>query len=179
MMLGDDEAAGRIWQRYSPRLAALARERLPRWLRSVVDGDDIANSAFLDVVVGARAGRFPRIHDRDDLWGLLACITVRKVINQVKKAQCQKRPPLWAAVPLKDNVLATDRAADLQRIAAEQLDALLERLRSRDEILRSIALWKFEGYTNAEVARRVGCTSRRIARKLELIRMICSAEVSE
>ncbi len=176
MSQGDEAAAGRIWQHYSPRLAALACKRLPAWLRSVVDGDDLANSAVLDVIVGSRAGRFPEIHDREDLWGLLACITIRKAINAVSRARCQKRPPSWKAKPLDEGLIAPDPPPDLQVMAAEELDRLLERLRVKDELLRSIALWKFEGYTNQEMARRVGCTSSKIAHKLVLIRMILVSE---
>ena len=59
MRSGDDEAARKIWNRYSPRLAALARERLPVWLQCVVDGDDVANTAMCSVIMGLREGRFP------------------------------------------------------------------------------------------------------------------------
>jgi DNA-directed RNA polymerase specialized sigma24 family protein len=176
MKLGDEVAAGRIWQRYSPRLAALARQRLPAWLRSVVDEDDVANSVMQDVIVGSRAGRFPNVQDRDDLWRLLACFTVRKAIHQVKRAKCQKRPPPWKAGPLEESLVATECSPDLQVIAAEEFDHLLELLRVKDEGLITIALWKFEGYTNTEIARRIGCTLNRVARKLELIRMIWEAE---
>ena len=55
---GDEEAARRIWQRFSPRVASLARQKLPVWLRRVVDGDDLANSAMCSIMMGLRAGRF-------------------------------------------------------------------------------------------------------------------------
>jgi DNA-directed RNA polymerase specialized sigma24 family protein len=40
----------------------------------------------------------------------------------------------------------------------------------KDPNLRQIALWKLEGYTNAEIAARLDCTLRTVERKLERIR---------
>jgi ECF sigma factor len=83
MRIRDDEATRRIWQRFSPRVAALACKRLPIWLQRFVDGDDLANSAIF---------------------------------------------------------------------------------------------WKFEGYTNDEIAQLLGCSLSKVARKLELIRKIWARE---
>jgi len=68
MRSGDDEAARRVWERFSPRVAALAREKVPAWLRRLVDGDDLANSAMCSLIMGLRNGRFQELRDRDDLW---------------------------------------------------------------------------------------------------------------
>ena len=46
--------------------------KLPIWLRRIVDGDELANSAMCSVIMGLREGRFQDLHDRDDLWALLA-----------------------------------------------------------------------------------------------------------
>jgi DNA-directed RNA polymerase specialized sigma24 family protein len=51
---------------------------------------------------------------------------------------------------------------------AEEYEQLLERL--GDPNLRSIAQWKLEGYTNSEIATRLGCVERTVERKLDLIR---------
>lgn len=176
MRSGDDEAARRIWNRYSPRLAALARDRLPIWLRTYVDGDDVANEALCSVVMGLREGRFPGVRDRDDLWLMLACITKRKAINEAKKAKRQKRRPDEDLQPIDENVVVPGPPPDLTRKAAEQFEWLIDELHRRDELLEMIALWKFEGYTTKEIARRIGCSSRRVARKLDLIRMIWETE---
>jgi DNA-directed RNA polymerase specialized sigma24 family protein len=57
---------------------------------------------------------------------------------------------------------------------AEELQGLLDRLGS-DE-LRAIAVWKLEGYSNAEVAARLGCATVSIERRLRLIRKILSGD---
>ncbi len=50
----------------------------------------------------------------------------------------------------------------------EELDRLLDAL--GDPTLRQIATWKMEGYTNEEIAHRLGCARRTVYNKLELIR---------
>jgi DNA-directed RNA polymerase specialized sigma24 family protein len=173
---GDDQAARMIWERYSPRLTTLARQRLPVWLRRIVDGGDLANSVFGDFLLGLRQGRFPDLGDRDDLWALLACMTARKAINEIERALRQRRPPPWMHEPITDALVATEPEPDIAVMAAEQFERLLERLRLKDKILESIAIWKLEGYTHQEIAGRLGCSCRRVARKLELIRMTWETE---
>jgi RNA polymerase sigma factor (sigma-70 family) len=171
MKSGDTVAAEKIWERYSPRLAQLARKRLPSWLRGEVDGDDVANNALCCLISGLRKGRFSDLRDREDLWALLACMTVRRAINEIKRLTRQKRPPPGARIPLDKSLVAPGLAPDLAVMAAEQFESLVERLGRKDEILKKIALWKFEGYTNEQIARRVGCSCQRVTRKLHLIRM--------
>ena len=40
----------------------------------------------------------------------------------------------------------------------------------RDDSLRRIALLRMEGYTNEEIAERLGCGLRSVSRKIDLIR---------
>jgi RNA polymerase sigma factor (sigma-70 family) len=170
MRSGDDEAARRIWQRFSPRVAALARKKVPVWLRRIVDGDDLANSAMCSVIMGLREGQFQALRDRDELWALLAFVTVQKARNEIAKASRQKRLPAGATVPVTEEIVAPDSPPDLIVRAAEQFQLLIENLRSKEAILEPIALWKFEGYTTDEIAQRLGCSRSKVARKLELIR---------
>ena len=53
---------------------------------------------------------------------------------------------------------------------AEECQDMLDRL--SDTILRAIALWKMEGFTTEEIASKLGCTTRTIERKLQLIRRL-------
>jgi hypothetical protein len=50
----------------------------------------------------------------------------------------------------------------------EECDLLLHRL--GDATLRSVALWKMEGFTNEEIATKLGCAGRTVERKLKVIR---------
>jgi hypothetical protein len=57
---------------------------------------------------------------------------------------------------------------------AEQCRRLLDLL--GDETLRRVAVWKMEGCTKDEIAQRLDCSRRTVARKLETIRIIWSQE---
>ena len=50
----------------------------------------------------------------------------------------------------------------------EALERRLEAL--ADAELQQIALWRLEGYTNREIADKLGCVERTVERRLELIR---------
>jgi DNA-directed RNA polymerase specialized sigma24 family protein len=41
-----------------------------------------------------------------------------------------------------------------------------------DSTLQSVARWKLEGYTDEEIAARLGCVTRTVERKLARIRKI-------
>ena len=47
-----------------------------------------------------------------------------------------------------------------------------------DDVLRSVAVWKMEGYTNEEVAEKLGCVVQTVGRKLRLIRQLWAGEVA-
>ena len=42
--------------------------------------------------------------------------------------------------------------------------------------LRQVAVWKMEGYGNDEIAQKLDCSRRTVARKLEAIRIVWSKE---
>src|SRR5580704_15856104 len=79
---GDQSAAQGLWEAYFRRLVGLAHARLRDASRRVADEEDVALSAFHSFCPGARAGRFPRLDDRNDLWQILALVTERKAIGR-------------------------------------------------------------------------------------------------
>ncbi len=54
--------------------------------------------------------------------------------------------------------------ARLTELYSELLGAL------SDDTLRRVATWKLEGYSNEEIAEKLGCSLRSVERKLALIR---------
>jgi DNA-directed RNA polymerase specialized sigma24 family protein len=182
---GDHKAAQPLWERYYPRLVGLARERLRGTPRRVADEEDVALSAFDTFCRGVERGRFPQLKDRKDLWTLLVLITVRKAADLVQYNRRERRggvqmrgDSVWAGrdgdtemVGFAD-IEAGDPTPDMVAQLAEECQRLLDRLGS-DE-LRWIAVWKLEGYTNADIASRLGCAEVSIERRLRLIRKILS-----
>lgn len=60
---------------------------------------------------------------------------------------------------------------------AENLQYLLDRL--QDDSHRRVALGKLEGYTNKELAERLGISLRSVERKLQIIRQTWEQELFE
>lgn len=168
---GNQAAAQKLWEFYFRRLVRLARKKLRGFPRRAADEEDVALSAFDDFCRCAEQGRFPQLSDRDDLWQVLVVLTDRKAIKLVHHERRQKRG--GAATP-------HDFSAELQQIhgqgptpefaaeVAEQFQRLLAVL--GNEELRSVAMWKMEGYTIAEIAAKLGCVPRTVQRKLRVIR---------
>src|SRR5437660_2036868 len=81
---GEPAAAEALWERFFPRLVALARKTLAGRPQRVADADDAAQSAFASFCLRVRAGEFA-IRDRTDLWNLLGVITVNKARMQARR----------------------------------------------------------------------------------------------
>src|SRR6516225_2137610 len=90
LQTGDPIAAEALWQRFFPRLVALARKTLAGRPQRVADASDAAQSAFASFCQRVRGGEI-HINDRSDLWNLLGVITVRKARRQVRREQAEKR----------------------------------------------------------------------------------------
>jgi RNA polymerase sigma factor (sigma-70 family) len=180
---GDEAAVQELHARYSRRIEGLARRRLQRKCLRVADEEDVVQSVFAGFFLGAERGQYTQLHDRDDLWHLLVKITVRKAQKLVKEQERQKRNPGKARPePLSpdpqrrngvEQVADPSPPPDLEAMANETIDHLLGCLEGK---LRAIAVWKWEGYSNEEIAAMLGCSSRTILRKLGHIRTIWTEE---
>ena len=185
---GDAAATQRLWEVYFPRLVALARKKLRAAPRRAADEEDVALSAFDSFCNGVAQGRFPRLTDRDDLWHILVILTARKALQLVRHEQRQKRGGGAVRGELTLSQGSEDPVAELglEQIigseptpafaaqVAEEYQLLLARLGDAD--LRKVAVWKMEGYTNKEIAAKLGCVPRTVERKLGLIRTLWSQE---
>jgi DNA-directed RNA polymerase specialized sigma24 family protein len=176
---GEGEAAQKLWQRYFETIVRLARARLRGTSRAVADEEDIALSAFDSFFAAATLGRFPRLDDREDLWRLLVTITARKVQDQVHWQRRLKR----GGGKLIDQAALNGSGSDgmaLEHFACpeptpEFAAQIAEECRHRlanlpDAMSRQVVSLRMEGYTNEEIAERLGCNRRTVVRKLELIR---------
>ncbi len=184
---GDGRAAAVLWERYFDRLVRLARKLLGGRAGGVEDEEDAAASAFESFCAGLARGRFTKLGDRDDLWKLLVVITARKAAAQMDRGGALKRGGGWnrlnrahpdsgsgsaGDLGLLAELVAHEPTPDFAAMVAEETRILLGRL--EDSQLRQIALDRMEGYTNEEIAERLGCARRTVARRLDLIRQIWS-----
>jgi RNA polymerase sigma factor (sigma-70 family) len=184
---GDAAAAQPLWERYHRRLVGLAREKLRAGRRRAADEEDVVQSAFHSFFQGVARGRFPQLDDRNNLWRLLVVITARKALDQLTHERRQRRgggtvqgeswiSPTegeWDAAAI-EQVVGEEPTPEFAAQVAEEYERLLDRL--GNETLCRVAVWKMEGLTDDEVAERLGCSRRTVARKLEAIRIIWSEE---
>jgi DNA-directed RNA polymerase specialized sigma24 family protein len=181
---GNRAAAQQLWERYFSRLVRLARGKLRGLRPGAADEEDVALSAFDSFCRGAEQGRFPRLDDRNNLWDLLVVITVRKAVDLRQRETRQKRGGgKVAGESALDGLLGpADGGAGIEQVVgAEPTPALaaqvadevrrLLRMLPTDQV-RSVALMKLEGYTNAEIADRLGCAEATVDRRLGLIRSL-------
>lgn len=179
---GNAQAAQPLWDRYFERLVRIARRKLADRRRGAdQDEEDAALSAFDSFCAGAARGRFPQLNDRTDLWKLLVVITARKAAAQLERRSARKRGGGWHALgagdalgqgtPL-DQIIGDEPTPEFAAMVAEEFQRLLDAL--GDESLRQVALWRLEGYSRDEIADKLGCARRTVARRLDLVRRIWS-----
>ena len=140
----------------------------------------MALSAFDSLCRAIAGGRFPRLEGRDDLWQVLYVITARKACDlaehegRVRRGgghvktlgDLQEEGPVQVVSREPDPALAAQVAENCRRLLA----------RLNNETLRAVALWKMEGYSNEEIAAKLGCVRYTVDRKLRAIRDIWSRE---
>ena len=183
LQAGDAAAAQPLWDRYFAQLVRLARARIRATSSGggAADEEDAALSAFDSFCEGVARGQFPQLSGRDDLWRLLVVITARKVWAQRQRQRRQKRGGnrVFVEADLKtcwpddegamlDQIIGPEPTPEFAAMVAEEYRRLLDGL--GDDSLRQVAVWRMEGYTNDEVAARLGCARRTVARRLDLIR---------
>jgi DNA-directed RNA polymerase specialized sigma24 family protein len=173
---GDRDAAERIWCEYVQRLVGLARLKIGGAARRAADEEDVALSAFDSFCRRAEQGQFPRLDDRDDLWQLLVVLTERKAVDLMRREGRKIRGEGKVmslsdeAAPAADVLVDPGPSPEFAAQAAEEFCRLLAVL--QDDSLRNVALWKMEGYTNKQIAGRLGCIEQTVERKLRSIRQI-------
>jgi DNA-directed RNA polymerase specialized sigma24 family protein len=171
---GDHAAAQKLWEAYFQKMVELARLKLQGMPRRAADEEDVALSAFNSFCQGAGTERFPQLQDRNSLWPLLVAITAHKAVDLMRHERRLKRggPPVAGAAVAPEveveAIIGREPTPEFALQVAEECQGLLDRL--GDEGLRSVALWRMEGYTVDEIAARLGCVRRTVERKLRAIR---------
>jgi DNA-directed RNA polymerase specialized sigma24 family protein len=184
---GDGTDIQKLWDRYFKRLVRLAGARLPSHCRRAFDEEDVALSAFQSFCERAGQGQFPQLSDRDDLWRLLATITVRKALDTMRHQSRQKRgggrvlgeSALLVGEDSSEGVAEIiSREPTPEEVArfADDYARFLERL--VDPALRTVALRRLEGQSTQEIAQVLRVSTKTVERKLQLIRAIWSQDNS-
>lgn len=171
---GDPEAARQLFDRFAHRLIGLAQTHLDRRLRGKVDADDVMQSVFKSFFRMQREQALA-FSEWDDLWSLLAVITLRKCGHRAAYYKAACRDVRRESMSFADD---DEAEAGWEAIAREPtpLEAMMlgetvaDLLRSLDGRDRKLATLALQGYTRMEIAEQVGCTERTVYRVLERLR---------
>jgi DNA-directed RNA polymerase specialized sigma24 family protein len=179
---GDDQAAQRLWDRYFAQLVELCRRRLSTTPRRTGDEEDVALSALNSVYRGVRQGQYPALSDRTDLWRLLVVIALRKATRFQYKERAQKRgegrvrgesafcvPGTESGFGNIQNVGGAEPTPEMAAIVVDLCQRLFESLKDDPKAL-AIVEHKLQGFTDEEIADRLGCSVRTVYRRLAAIR---------
>lgn len=142
----------------------------------------MAQQAFWGFYQSLRAGRLPRLTNRQQLLALLSHITACQAANQIKhELGVQKRPGAsvrgesaldFAASHDDDRGRGLEQVADSGLSPTEQAildDCYRHYLSDLPEHLRDFAESYLAGLTYQEIANRLGCTERTVDRKMAII----------
>jgi tRNA A-37 threonylcarbamoyl transferase component Bud32 len=162
-------AAGALYDEYANRLLALTRTRLPALLARRLDPEDILQSVFRSFVVGLREDRW-RADEIDDLWRLLAGITLNKLGEKVRFNRRLKRSGSFEVEAAAD-ARGGRQEAFLSRepspadvvAAADELVWLLSRFSVEERLAIELRLAR---HSIEEIAIRTGRSQRTIRRWL-------------
>lgn len=176
---GDDRALVELWQRYFPQLMGLAKRVLADRPQRAAGAEDAVQEALVSFWRRARAGEFADVLHRDHLWQLLAQFTVYKARRQSRHETAAKRgggrildeAALDAGATPLDELAGQSPTGEVDLHATELLEQLPPEL-------REFAVLRLLGHATDEIAERLGCTQRKVQRKLELVRLRWQRELS-
>ena len=171
---GDESAAEVLFHRYFLRLRALVQGRLSPRLAARLDPDDVVQLAFRSFFTAARGGRFV-LRQGDDLWYLLAGITLNKMRHAERRHRAAKRAlhleqlslPLPGGVNEENDWLAPDPTPEESAMLADEVQALL---RALPVGARRIVELRLQGYTLDEIAADVQLCQRTVRRTMDKVR---------
>lgn len=81
---GDDSAVNELVGIVYQQLVGIARKKLIGMPPQVADDEGAVISALRSFFSGVQNGQFPEMQDENDLWRVLATITARKAIRQLR-----------------------------------------------------------------------------------------------
>lgn len=171
---GSKSAFGPLLEAYFERLVHLARKRLKNNPAVAGYEEDIALRSFYSMCRRVQDKDRPlHLDDRDDLWRLLATRTISRAIDLVRKHKNIEVGCDAEVQSLINREPTPEEAAEM----ADECHLLLESL--QDPELRQIAIWRVEGFTNEEIAKKLDCVTRTVERKVGRIRSLWKEKFQE
>jgi RNA polymerase sigma factor (sigma-70 family) len=181
---GQNDAATQVVNRFAGHLVALARKHLDPRVLQKVDPEDVLQSVFRSFFVRYPSGQFGGFESWDNLWAILAVITMRKCGRRMDyfHAACRdiRREVTGQAAPDESTRDVGARDDEPTPSEAAMLTETVERLmRSLEGRHREILALSLQGYPPPDISGRLGCTERTVYRVLERVKQWLEAVGSE
>ena len=173
---GNSDAESQIIELYSRRLIAFAQSRLAAQMRRRVDAEDIVQSAYRSFFRRLQQGDF-EFEEQNDVWRLLAAITLCKTQSAVRHHQRQLRD-VRRERSLEVSMRPLEREPEVEDVAIfyELLESMLIGM---PEHYREIVLLRMEGYSITEIASQVDRSERTVLRVLARLQEVAAHRVED
>jgi len=154
--LGDEEALAELFQRYEPEVRVAARVLLGRALRVQLDSMDLVQSVYHCLLVGLRQNKFD-LNTPQQLLGLAMTMVRRKVAHHWRRMRHLPRSTPAPETEGMGNVLTAATTPEPGPAETAQYNDTLRFLYSKlEDKDRQVVELRLQGYSTAEVARRLG-----------------------
>jgi len=169
---GDEDAARELFQIYEERLLGLARQRISQRFGSRLDPEDVVQSVFRTFFTRSKEGKF-QVEKADDVWKLLARITVHKTFRQIAFHRAAKRNVNMEKAQGDDpqdyvlSLLDRGPTPEMANQFLDQVEHLVNRLSPNH---REILELRMQGYKDVEIAKKLNVSDRTIRRAMEQVR---------
>jgi RNA polymerase sigma-70 factor, ECF subfamily len=165
LALGNSDAAGEVYSRHSPRLLAVARQRLSTVLSARLDAEDIVQSTFKSFFRRASTGGYVA-PESGDLFNLLIVIAMRKVNARADYHLAANRDARRTVSP---ESMEIPDSCDEQRLS--DLCLTIEEVFSHmTTIQQQIVSLRLEGYSVEEISQECKRSKRTVERELQSFR---------
>lgn len=174
LMVGDDSAAEKIVEEFTPALVAVARREIGPKLGRRIDADDIVQSAYRSFFVRMQNGEYD-LGNGASLWKLLLTITLNKARSQGRFHRAQKRDigRDWSSGGSTSGPSFEDLArcnAPGPADAAIFIEEVATFLGSLSPEYRPIVELRLQGLSSVEIAKETHRSDRTVRRILDRVR---------
>jgi len=145
----------------------------------MADEEDVAQQAFWGFYKSLKAGRLPQLRNRNDLWAVMVAITARQAVSLLEHELRQKRGggQVRGESALEQLADSSQMGRGIEQYPAEELapeeeaalqDCYAYFLDGLEPSCRKVAELYLAGYTQQEIASKLGCARRTVVRKLAI-----------
>ncbi len=185
---GRDSAVTRMWKRFEARISMRASRRMTGLPTNLQDQEDLVQSTFFACVNAIRTpGTSANLHmtTRLDFWKHLSRVIKNAVIDLSRKIERRGGDYYGLSLDQQDNRTGSavrelcvdyrERRPDEIVSSEDEVERLKRKLQTD---VQPVAREKLMGFTNQEIADRLGYSLRKVERSLNAIRVAWGSELA-